>query len=415
MEEILDKIAHPDYVALIRKYTELEQFQTANGTSIDLSKPDALYALTTAQLQEHFGLDVQLSKHHLCPRLANRLDYVLWIHALARSTREEDDAAQPKKQLCGLDVGVGASCIYPLLMCSIDERITMYGTEIADDSESLAKTNVSRNSELADRIHVVRRGPSDLFFSWEESPTFDFSLCNPPFYSSAEDLEASRVAKSEDPASPLLASDHELFTPGGESAYTMRMLRESADLNNTHTWYSTMFGKKQTLTDFVEAIRERGISNYALHEISHGKTRRWCAAWNYGRARARHNLSRLYSSHLRHLNPHPTRLPAASVAGTTSLADISTTLQELHPGVESSQLDDSITVTVRGNTWSRAARRKRQKLDGASGQSFEPASMFSIFIKDSVATVDWIVGTDFVLFESFVGMLKRRIDAISQK
>jgi 23S rRNA (adenine1618-N6)-methyltransferase len=426
MESVLREITKPNYDSLIEKYPELKEFWNESDGTLDLRRQTAIHALTKAQLKNHFGLQIELSNRHLCPRLPNRLDYVLWIRGLVGFTRTHiaglTNQVENNAKLRGLDVGTGSSCIYPLLMCSVDEHCEMYGTEISEESASLARRNVDRNMALSSRIFIVQTDERAHLLSWEGAPDFDFSMCNPPFYSSPAEMDFSRQVKVDAPYSELLASDSELFTPGGEAAFTARILGESSALGTRITWYSTLFGKKATLVDFVSQMRSKGITNYALHEISHGKTRRWCAAWSYGIRRAPNDLARLSSGHLKNLNADPTRLLVAEVPSTLTLAEICSALQSLGPQVKYILVADasksthvSIAVTVYENTWSRSARRKQQKRDDGPHLSYkQPQAVFSISLVNKSVMADWIVGINFVLFDSFAGMLKRRIEQLQR-
>lgn len=53
-------------------------------------------------------------------------------------------------------------------------------------------------------------------------------MCNPPFYTSAEDVERSAEGKILEPNSVCTGSEVEMITPGGEEAFVKRMFEESA-------------------------------------------------------------------------------------------------------------------------------------------------------------------------------------------
>lgn len=58
----------------------------------------------------------------------------------------------------------------------------------------------------------------------------EFTLCNPPFYSSREEVLASAEAKELGPAAVCSGSDNEMITPGGEVSFVRRMVEESLQL-----------------------------------------------------------------------------------------------------------------------------------------------------------------------------------------
>ena len=86
-------------------------------------------SLTRALLDKHFGLVLpSLPKGHLCPPVPNRFHYVLWMKQLWKEAFNSSDYFEPpadendKEPLSshpcyrGLDIGTGASAIYPLLL-----------------------------------------------------------------------------------------------------------------------------------------------------------------------------------------------------------------------------------------------------------------------------------------------------------
>lgn len=91
--------------------------------------------LTRTLLKLDFDLRIDLPDDRLCPpvgdimdhyrsdsdrrltlgsKVANRHNYILWLKALLDTSSYEP----PGRKLVGLDIGTGASCIYPLLGCA---------------------------------------------------------------------------------------------------------------------------------------------------------------------------------------------------------------------------------------------------------------------------------------------------------
>jgi 23S rRNA A1618 N6-methylase RlmF len=60
--------------------------------------------------------------------------------------------------------------------------------------------------------------------------TFDFAMCNPPFYSSLEEVLRSAEAKDLSPNSICTGSESEMITPGGEARFVGKMVEESLRL-----------------------------------------------------------------------------------------------------------------------------------------------------------------------------------------
>lgn len=82
---------------------------------IDWEDPKAARALTQTLLQHDFGLTWDIPLSRLCPPVPNRLNYICWLRdLLLLDTPDLDDAA-----VRGVDIGVGASAIYPLLGATV--------------------------------------------------------------------------------------------------------------------------------------------------------------------------------------------------------------------------------------------------------------------------------------------------------
>ena len=104
-----------DFLELSRIYPQLQTYIVQRSTdsgSIDFSNPKAVRELTKALLADDFNLKWDLNEGHLVPTIPLRLNYLHWIEDLM----SEYEGLVPKGQeVVGLDIGVGASCIYPLL------------------------------------------------------------------------------------------------------------------------------------------------------------------------------------------------------------------------------------------------------------------------------------------------------------
>ncbi|CAN0255249.1 unnamed protein product [Ectocarpus sp. 13 AM-2016] len=107
-------------------------------------------------LRHDFGLrewDAPLDR--LCPPVANRLNYICWLSDLMKlsppSVSAGRHSSSPEDARRGVDVGTGASCIYPLLGARV-AGWSFLATEIDPVSAEWAEKNV-RSNDLQ-----VRRG-----------------------------------------------------------------------------------------------------------------------------------------------------------------------------------------------------------------------------------------------------------------
>lgn len=421
---LLTAVSRPDYVELAKEYPELATFMV--DTQYRFESIESVYALTKVLLEKHFGLKVSLDRTHLCPRVANRLDYVLWILDVVKSGDTGRDATTDTERdtfgisLTALDIGVGASGIYPLLGCTLDSRIRFWGTDVSQSSIDWLRSNLAQNPNVGSRITVQHVDPSSPFFALCQPPSsvhFNFTMCNPPFYESVSELEQLRALKRADPyTAENCAADNELFTDGGELSFTLRMVEESVTVHNCIDWFSTMVGRKSTLEAVVTRLRELNIPNYALHEIAHGKTKRWVVAWSFGDCHVKDDLCRL-SGPLKYLNPPRTEVTITNInqsGQTINAGDLfaQTIAQLRQNGAQAlaKKLDvssSSWTVRTPGDVWSRTFRRRQSKGEAV----VESPAEFALTMSNTYHSlhVRWLKGRDVKLFESFSGCLARSL------
>ncbi|CEI91457.1 hypothetical protein RMCBS344292_05745 [Rhizopus microsporus] len=142
-------------------------------------------------MKRDFDIDLDFPLDSLCPAVPNRLNYILWLEDLVSETMQDD-------KIRGIDIGVGASCIYPLLGCARNPHWTFLGTDINHRSIEWAQENVRKNG-LEDRIKIRHNDdPEKILVIGEEKYTF--CMCNPPFYESQEELERGLVNKELEPS-----------------------------------------------------------------------------------------------------------------------------------------------------------------------------------------------------------------------
>ena len=107
-------------------------------------------------------------------------------------------------------------------------------------------------------------------------------MCNPPFYSSAADLQASAAAKSRPPNSACTGAEVEMITPGGEVGFVSRMIDESKVLDERCQWFTSMLGKASSVEAIIRKAKEAGVDNWAVKDLVQGnKTKRWAIAWSW--------------------------------------------------------------------------------------------------------------------------------------
>ena len=111
-------------------------------------------------MKKDFHIDWDMPASHLCPGIPGRINYLSWLHDVLHLLPKY---AQAKDPLLGIDVGTGASCIYPLLGNAL-YHWEFIATDIDPESIASAESLVreppgicnSRSSERAESASSER-------------------------------------------------------------------------------------------------------------------------------------------------------------------------------------------------------------------------------------------------------------------
>ncbi|XP_014459481.2 RNA N6-adenosine-methyltransferase METTL16 [Alligator mississippiensis] len=276
------KDAPPDFAYLASKYPAFRQHvhtTLAGRASLNFKDPEAVRALTCTLLREDFGLAIDIPLERLIPTVPLRLNYIHWVEDLVGPCGAEGLAVRR-----GIDIGTGASCIYPLLGATLNGWYFL-ATEVDDMCFNYAKKNVEQNN-LSDLIKVVKVPQKTLLMDAlkEESEIiYDFCMCNPPFF--ANQLEAqgvnSRNPRRPPPSSVNTGGITEIMAEGGELEFVKRIIHDSLQLKKRLRWYSCMLGKKCSLAPLKEELRIQGVPKVTHTEFCQGRTMRWALAWSF--------------------------------------------------------------------------------------------------------------------------------------
>ncbi|KLO08027.1 hypothetical protein SCHPADRAFT_624344 [Schizopora paradoxa] len=404
---------------------------------IDFKSVEAQRRLTEALLHRDFGLKLSVPAGRLCPAVPNRLNYILWIQDLIQASVRYDEL-RPERTI-GIDIGIGASAIYPLLACKLEPNWEFIGTEIDELSQQSALKNISQN-ELSSRIRVVKTSEHDpilLPLFQDDGVMYTFTMCNPPFYSSSDDVERSAEGKAFEPNGVCTGSDNEMIVEGGEAAFVRRIVDESVNVSTRCRWFTSMLGKLSSVTEVVQALRTHKVDNYAITELIQGQTRRWVIAWSFTDIRLPDSLARPTSDSLRQFLPLPNELqqPYQPTLDHISIRSALEGVLKNIDGVTFTELDskDSPTssplwellVKASRNSWSRSERRKKNAGNAATeSKTIAGIPALSCTIREvsplgPSSTIDgksklvlqcsWVRGRDRGLFESFWSHVSRKV------
>ncbi|GLU02758.1 hypothetical protein SLE2022_199960 [Rubroshorea leprosula] len=317
----------PDFALLASLYPSFEPFvfYSRDGRPrIDWTDFNATRELTRVLLLHDHGLNWWIPDGQLCPTVPNRSNYIHWIEDLLAS----DIIPKPhgdNYNVRGFDIGTGANCIYPLLGASL-LGWSFVASDMTDVALEWAERNVKSNPHISNLIEIRKvrhceeslpiqessndenisneskvdvreggnetkaspsssfdvpaaadksyRGPPILLDMVQDGETFDFCMCNPPFFENIE--EAGLNPKTSCGGTP-----GEMVCPGGEKAFIARIIEDSIALKHTFRWYSSMVGRKVNLKFLISKLREVGATIVKTTEFVQGQTCRWGLAWSF--------------------------------------------------------------------------------------------------------------------------------------
>ncbi len=149
---------------LIKSSPELATFVAPNkygDNSVDFFNLKAVLALNKALLKHHYKVEFwDIPKHYLCPPIPGRADYIHNIADLLKGDRKEIPKGNNIK---GLDIGVGASCIYPIIG-NHEYGWSFIGSDTNETAIISAKQIEQRNSNLKSNVEIRRQEQANNFF-----------------------------------------------------------------------------------------------------------------------------------------------------------------------------------------------------------------------------------------------------------
>ncbi|EGC36078.1 hypothetical protein DICPUDRAFT_78256 [Dictyostelium purpureum] len=137
----------------------------------------------------------------------------------------------------GIDIGTGASSIFPLLGVKLFKNWSFLGLDIDDSSLKFAKKNIELNS-LESKISLFKNENKEkILFNYfqanqdeeKNEEVFDFCLCNPPFFN---DLSETNI----NPKSTCTGSANELVTEEKFWITQFKIFTAELSQGNTHRW-----------------------------------------------------------------------------------------------------------------------------------------------------------------------------------
>ncbi|CDR88736.1 uncharacterized protein SPSC_05568 [Sporisorium scitamineum] len=403
--------------------------------------------------------------------IPNRLAYISFVYELLSWTLPtwyllELLRRRPLElRVRGLDVGTGASAIYPVLGAACFRSWQFTATDIDEESLEYARKNVvgCASDEVKGRIELVDVGEGDAFVPVGVEGRYDFTMCNPPFYSSRQEMDELARFKKQPANAVCHGTPSEMIVTGGEVSFVQRMMRESITSRKV-LWWTCMLGKLSSVVtlsgELKQLAMQQKVAGWGVHELhtGGGKTKRWVIMWTVAAATGLRIPDRLsrdgLPSSLEKNKPVSTEqcgnvLKLGSGWTRKELLEATTRILDelegcsVYPSAYQ-QVDDllyqsrggrntetamtadtgAIDVIVTKESWTRKARRAKLQTAATStiappqAPSTEPLLMARILFSESqdinetglVVKVNWTYGMDAVKFESFAMFLLAAVE-----
>lgn len=284
-----------DFNQLIASNPELKAFVFTNeyGTeTIDFSIPEAVKALNNSLLISEYGIqNWDIPKDYLCAPIPGRADYIHYIADLLASSNNgiipEGETVQ------GLDIGIGSNCIYPIIGNSV-YNWSFVGTDIDENAIQNCKKIIENNPQLIDAISLQLQVESRFIFKniITQEDKFAFTICNPPFHSSAAEatksslrkvnnLETSSKEKIIKPVLNFGGQNAELWCEGGELGFITQMIFESAKYPLQCFWFTTLVSKKENLSSLYKTLNKVSAVEVKTIAMAQGQKTSRIVAWTF--------------------------------------------------------------------------------------------------------------------------------------
>ncbi|KAK7180972.1 uncharacterized protein CC84DRAFT_273337 [Paraphaeosphaeria sporulosa] len=418
-----------DFKALAQQDEAFNTIWQQHSGRLDFQDPDTTKTLTKALLKVDFSLQLEVPDDRLCPPVPNRWNYVCWIHTLLDSTNPSYSSHyDPERQVIGLDIGTGASAIYTMLCLKSRPAWTMCATDVDKKSFESAARNLTINN-LITRAKLLQTIDSQplIPLQYLGVDKLDFTICNPPFFADEMDMRQSLSGegKSVRPNAVCTGSENEMVCRGGDLGFVTRIVDESLTLRERVTWYTSMFGKMSSAKAIIGLLKEKSVTNWAVGSIDvGGGTKRWIVAWSFADYRPPNSIARIEKFANEYL-PFPTEYRFSLPANTDTNAakhTIDRQARRLHIRWNWDSQSATGVGEAAENVWSRAYRRKHERrmrelaaTDARDAEmhtileDMEVALAFRIAVAENTREViiEWLRGSDQVLWESFCGMVHR--------
>ena len=247
--------------------------------TIDFSDPKAVKELNVTLLEVHYGIQKwNFPDENLCPPIPGRVDYIHYVSDLLAESSITD-------KITILDIGTGATCIYPLLGAK-EYDWNFVATDIDLDSLHIAQDIITDNNFDAKIILRQQFDEANILKGIiEKGDSFSAVICNPPFYKSETEAKGANARKSRNLGTNAVrnfaGNNNELWYPGGEKAFLHNYLYQSSLYKDTSVWFTSLVSKKETIKSLQKSGEKLKVKEMKVIPMHQGNKVTRIVAWRF--------------------------------------------------------------------------------------------------------------------------------------
>lgn len=275
-----------DFERLVECYPELSKYlkQTAySNTSIDFFNPNAVKALNKSILKCYYNINFwDIPPNYLCPPIPGRADYIHYAADLIAG-------ADQSKVSC-LDLGVGASCVYPIIG-NAEYGWSFIGSDIDQQALASSQKIIEKNASLNGKVELrLQLNNTQLLKGViKKNESIDLVICNPPFHASAAEAKKAATKKLRNLSkkkveTPLLnfgGQQNELWCPGGEFQLVKNLIHESSQFSENCKWFTSLISKSQHLKPLLAELEKVNPTKVKIIAMQTGNKISRILSWSF--------------------------------------------------------------------------------------------------------------------------------------
>jgi 23S rRNA (adenine1618-N6)-methyltransferase len=285
------------------KTTDKAEYVSSDALTIDFSNALAVKYLNAALLKQYYQINLwDIPKGYLCPPIPGRVDYIHYLADLLKTTNANE--LPRSKNITVLDVGMGASCIYPILGKQVYQW-RFVASDVDPISINNAEAIINNNDALINDIDCRLQRNNDHIFDGiiQTGELYDLTMCNPPFHqslaeankgsqrkwqnlskkqSSGKDQEQNDTQLTD--AKALLnfgGQKAELWCPGGEIAFIRKMIKESRHFQQQVLWFTSLVSKKDNISAIKFSLKKANAKQIKVVNMAQGQKISRFIAWSF--------------------------------------------------------------------------------------------------------------------------------------